>query len=111
MGDRANVILKSNGEQVCLYTHWYGTELPKTVQTALVRGKSRWEDFQYLSRIVFCEMIQGSVMSETGFGISQTIGDGANKVIIIDCDERSLTINNKKPISLEDYVKLESPEF
>jgi len=53
MGDRANVRIKDSGGTFHLYTHWSGTELPETVRQALLRGKDRWDDEQYLSRIIF----------------------------------------------------------
>ena len=52
MGDRANVVIDDNGSQVYLYTHWRGTELPEIVRKALTKNQ-RWDDPQYLSRIVF----------------------------------------------------------
>jgi len=109
MGDRANVIVKTNDEQVCLYTHWGGEELPEVVKAGLIRGKSRWNDFQYLTRILFCEMIQSDVMGETGYGISQKEHDGeGGRVITIDCDEGTITIKDFSPIQISAYVNKES---
>jgi hypothetical protein len=77
MGDRANILIKSvSGGKVCLYTHNFGYSLPETLKSAMIRGKNRWTDEQYLARIIFCEMIQSDVLGETGFGISHHIGDG-----------------------------------
>jgi len=108
MGDRANVILKSGDEQVCLYTHWCGHELPQIVKNGLIRGKSRWHDFQYLTRIIFCEMIKDDVLGKTGFGISQKKHDG-RKVLKIDCDNTTMSVNGDEPISLASYVNIDEP--
>lgn len=70
MGDRRNVLIEyENGLSVVLYTHWGGSELGETLARALVRGRSRWDDTTYLTRIVSCEMVKGSENELTGFGI------------------------------------------
>ena len=97
MGNRANVVIKSNEgtDQVCLYTHWGRDELPAVLRAALVRGKSRWTDAQYLSRIIFCEMTRGEQWEDTtGFGISQQLGDGADSVLTVDIDLQAVSIND-----------------
>lgn len=104
MGDRANVIVKTGGEQVCLYSHWGGTELPQTLRAAMIRGKSRWDDPQYLARIIFCEMAKGHEMDTTGLGISQTIGDGGNAILEVDVDKQTVQINQKPPISFDAFA-------
>lgn len=103
MGDRANVVIKSSGQQVCLYTHWTGSELPEIVKEALKRGKNRWDDFQYLTRIIFCEMIKDDVMGETGYGISQEEHDGGG-IVNINCDEGTIAIDSGEPVSFNDYI-------
>ena len=54
MGDRGEVYIKD--ENVRLYTHWNAHELIENVKLAL-RKKWRWDDPQYLSRIIFDVMI------------------------------------------------------
>jgi hypothetical protein len=110
MGDRANIIVKSSekegAEQVCLYTHWAGSTLPGTLKTALIRGKERWDDFQYLTRIIFCEMIKHSGESLdglTGYGITQKLWDGEDSLIFVAVDEQQITIGEKK-YSFEGYI-------
>ncbi len=103
MGDRANVIFKHNEEQVCLYTHWHGEELPNIVREALSRGKGRWSDFQYLTRIVFCEMIKGDVLGDTGFVITQDEHDGG-RTVFIDCNSATVRLDEGGEISFSDFV-------
>jgi hypothetical protein len=110
MGDRANVVVKADGEQVCLYTHWQGYLLPKALKTALQRGEDRWDDFQYLTRIIFCEMVGEDTKSNTGYGITQQVHDGNNQVIIVDVDTQMVKINNKKSVSFKNYIK-SSPKW
>lgn len=88
MGDRANIFFVDTNESeggtlrgIYLYTHWSGSVLPLILQSALRRGKGRWGDSQYLARIIFSEMIQEDVLTETGYGISTYIGDNEHSVI------------------------------
>lgn len=91
MGDRANVYVHDGDRPgVYLYTHWAGSELPATVVRALQRGQGRWNDDQYLARIILCEMVKGDEMGETGYGISAECGDGSDR--IVDVDTRHQTI-------------------
>ena len=77
MGDRANVFVRETRKEgvvgVYLYTHWAGRELAQTVYDALTRGRDRWDDGQYLTRIIFEEMIDEDRMGLTGYGISATM--------------------------------------
>lgn len=98
MGDRANILVKSNNEQVCLYTHWDGYKIEEVLKAALIRGKERHSDFPYITRIIFSEMIKDSLMEVTGYGISQYPPDGF--VLEVDVDEK--TVNG---VSFEDFCK------
>ena len=110
MGDRANIFMKEGttdeGEDygVYLYTHWGGSELPDVLKAALVRGRDRWNDLQYLSRIIFCEMVKGEEMCATGFGISVKCGDGNNNIIVVDAGSMEVTSKGGKVLSFESYV-------
>ena len=70
MGDRAQVkITSQDNPDLYFYTHWGAEKLPIVVANALNRGRGRWGDYEYLNRIIFSEMIQDEVLSETGYGI------------------------------------------
>jgi len=106
MGDRANVLIKSEGKEgVYLYTHWGGYELPQIVQNALKR-EERWDDEPYLNRIIFCEMVKDEIEGETGYGISGYVGDGDDRIILIDVNEQKISLNGIA-YSFKDYIKLD----
>lgn len=90
MGDRAQVGIKDGDHgTVYLYTHWGGTELAETVQAALKR-EERWDDAEYLARIVFQQML-GDDDGATGFGISTGIhGDIEHPLIVLDTSTRTI---------------------
>ena len=108
MGDRANIIVKAGGEQVCLYTHWGGSELPQTLLTALSR-KVRWDDFQYLTRIIFCEMLD-DLEGETGFGITNRVYDDEYGPLTVDVDNQTVRFDGEGPMSFDDYIN-SNPEW
>jgi hypothetical protein len=97
---------------VYLYTHWRGDELLGIVKKAIAR-KQRWNDVEYLTRIIFCEMINpikrpidvGTAMvvqaltDETGFGIgNQQHGDLNVPLIIVDTENQTVVVAAGKVI-------------
>lgn len=83
MGNRANIMLvlpKSYGPKaqnggVYLYTHWAGHDFPEMLREALDFGRGRWNDDQYLARIITSRVFRNLVDDTTGGGIGLTIGD------------------------------------
>ena len=111
MGDRANVYVKDFDQKsgTYLYTHWSGDELPQIVQTALAK-RMRWDDSPYLTRIIFCEMVKDAYYEETGYGISATVGDGDDRILVVDPNTQTIWRegNRNALLSFEQYV---SPSF
>lgn len=89
MGDRAQVKILPEG--VYLYTHWGGTELAQTVQTALKR-QDRWDDEEYLTRIIFSTMIKNEIDGDTGYGISTSQHGDISNLVIVDTGTQQVTI-------------------
>jgi len=103
MGDRAQVHIvaqkdKEYNHDVWLYTHWRGTELPETVSRAIDRGE-RWNDAEYLTRIIFSEMVKNDIDGETGYGIGNHQHGDVYRVITVDVDEREITIDGWRGIA------------
>lgn len=93
MGDRANVaILNMRGVnevgRVYLYTHWDGYRLPIVVRDAL-KLEERWDDEQYLARIVFQAML-GNDTGTTGYGIGAAIGDNNYNILVLHPDTQMI---------------------
>ena len=91
MGDRGNICVVDREDKIYLYSHWSGKYLPKTLQDALKRGRDRWTDAPYLTRIIFCEMIKDEVMETTGYGISAYLTDWNYPTIFVDVDKQTVT--------------------
>jgi hypothetical protein len=93
MGDRANIVIIEEiegadpHEAVFLYGHWSGYDLPETLAASLKRGEARWNDAQYLARIVFQDMIRDDE-GLTGFGISTRMCDNSYPLLVLDIARR-----------------------
>lgn len=94
MGDRGNIQVKESASDngVFFYSHWDGSELPHILALALKRGKGRWGDTAYLSRVIFCELVKGDVDGETGYGISTQECDPEHELIVVDDGAGTVTI-------------------
>lgn len=97
MGERTNIHLKN--DNIYLYSHWSTKEeLGITLKEALIRGRSRWSDPQYLNRIIFSEMIKNAVLEETGYGLSGKVLDGEVCFVV---DVENNTVND---VPFEDFI-------
>jgi hypothetical protein len=90
MGDRAQVNVIGNvgkewNTDIWLYTHWGGRELPATVKDVIARGE-RWQDPEYLARMIFSSMTRGQEDSATGFGIGNSQHGDVYRVVTVDTD-------------------------
>lgn len=98
MGDRANIVIEKDDEvfphPVFFYTHWSGSRIKDTLRSALLRGKDRWSDPQYLARIIFCELVKDDVEGLVGFGISTAIGDGGHLLLCVNLKENKVRERN-----------------
>lgn len=65
MGDRADVVVKNNEKQVCLYAH--NNSMSQVIEFALDRGEDKWHNFQHLIRVVFCEMTENNQVMTVNF--------------------------------------------
>lgn len=93
MGDRANIVIEADKGMfpypVFFYTHWSGYNIKSTLQRALKRGKERWDDPQYLSRVIFCELV-GKDTGISGFGITTKIGDSGHQLLCVNMKEQKV---------------------
>lgn len=109
MGRRAQVLVSDTG--VYLYTHWDAEQIERDVKTALAK-KWRWDDPEYLARIIFCEMVKGAEMAETGYAIGSKIFGDIEKLIIVDCGKQQVTVkdimvNEQYACTFDEFIKQE----
>lgn len=91
MGDRGQVFIEDTG--VYLYTHWQASELVENVKIAL-KKKWRWDDPEYLARIIFDTMTVGQHNQETDFGIGTHKHDDIWLLITVNCEKQAITIDD-----------------
>lgn len=91
MGCRGQVKIKDDyGDgSVYLYTHWGAEELKEDVALALARRK-RWDDSEYLARIIFDQM-KGNDVGHLSFGISTSEHEDNEQLITIDCKNQQVS--------------------
>jgi hypothetical protein len=111
MGDRGNIVIEDAEQKpiLFLYTHWTGSDLPKIVQAALIRGKERWTDPSYLNRILFSELIKNDVLDLTGYGIDVEMGDGGTEVYV--CHENQTVRFREKTYSFESFTDVDLTDY
>ncbi len=104
MGARAQVHIED--ENVYLYTHWGSGNLVNDVKTALSSqaGRNRWNDPEYLARVIFDVMQNGEQGGEIGFGIGGSAHDDLDyDPIEINCANQTVTVNGVTK-SFADFV-------
>ena len=115
MGDRGQVMVKMEGKDkaVYLYTHWNATDLIEIVKKAVAK-KWRWNDPEYLARIIFDEMVGDYQGEETGFGIGTSKHGDIWRLIIVDTEKEHIGIEdygkNKGSYSFENFILLPENE-
>jgi hypothetical protein len=96
MGTRGNIRVHDGIPErgVVMYSHWDAdTVLPQAVAKGLARGESRWGDFTYLARIIFCDLIRDDINGIAGYGLAADLRDvdGNDRVLDVNCDDQTVT--------------------
>jgi len=119
MNIRGNIcVLERFGGRVYLYTHKRGLETFGMLCDALLRCPTRWQDEQYLTRIIFCEMLRGEDLDGTAdFGISTFIGENDLPFFVVDSINCRVLMEDGRCLAtcpcagfvwtFEDFLKLE----
>jgi hypothetical protein len=129
MGDHANVVIRSDyrggnsapevgtHEAVFLYGHWSGCDLPEDLRGALARSSGRWNDAQYLARIVFDRAMRRDLDGETGFGITTRLGDNEYDLLVLLPEQQRLVrlpeaaYRERGFAALDDHKSISFAEF
>ena len=118
MGDRRNVVVDfGNGTSVALYTHWAGSDLPKTLARAIERSTFNSNDPTYFTRIVFTQMIidggDGMLESNSGYGIEPFVtgedtycGSAPGYDLLVDAANGTVFTDQTGEVTLGEFHKL-----
>jgi hypothetical protein len=80
--------------RVYLYTHSHGKTLVSDVYEAL-NTRKRWDDADYLAKIVFCHMLPVECWKDDkGFGIGTQLYVDVDMLISLDTQDQTITITS-----------------
>jgi len=105
MGDRGQVHIFYGRHKlqhnIWLYTHWDAESLINIVRNAMRRGEDRHGDPEYLTRIIFSEMIQNDIRGTYGYGIGNSQHGDVWRVVEVDCTTKNIIVYDNGYIVLE----------
>ena len=107
MGARTQVYIKDT--KVYLYSHWGSQRIRETIAKALSK-KWRWNDPEYLARIIFDEMTKSQHNTETGFGIGTKEHLDIDNLVTINCKTKQIIFKEsyketKNEYTFESFIK------
>ncbi len=95
MGARANVKVKQqDGNNIYIYAHWGGYNMPNALKGALIYAKDRWTDESYLTRCLITEICKGA-SGPTGYGVSTYKTDNEYDVLEVDSEAGMVRLLDK----------------
>jgi len=89
MGARAQIEVKQKPHSVFLYTHWGADTILQDTIKGMIKGKSRWNDSNYLTRILFDSLIKDND-GTTGYGIGTFQAGDIEKLIVVDTKHKEI---------------------
>jgi hypothetical protein len=98
MREKGQVLIKDVG--VYLYTHRNADVLILRVQEAMAK-EWRWDDPEYLARIIFDCMKGDDTESETDYGIGTERHEDIWTLITVDCKSQIITVEEYGKIAYE----------
>lgn len=102
MGDRGNIVLEgfpgSDGGRIFLYTHWGGSDIYSCLAKSLSsdRGRNRWDDSQYLARIIADDLWRPNRGNETGAGLGLSPCDNEHLYVVVNMAHKTVYLEDPK---------------
>ena len=94
---------------IYLYQHYDGYGLFEIVSNAIKRGKSRWNDPEYLTRIIFSEMLMSgsyddhNALNDTiGYGIGTSEHGDIDYLVTVNIDDQTIQVNNDPSVTFKE---------
>lgn len=76
---------------IYLYQHYDGYDLMSTVCNAIKKGDDRLDTPEYLTRIIFSNMIKNDIMGTTGYGIGTSQHGDIEYLVEVNIDNQTVT--------------------
>ena len=97
--------------RVYLYSHNTANELVRVVSDVLSR-QVRWDDPDYLSRMIFCRMIPKNKWDdELGFGIGTQLYKDVNMLITLDTVHQTIKISSAFETYITNSITMSFDDF
>jgi len=97
--------------RVYLYSHNTANELVSVVSDVLSR-KVRWDDPDYLSRMIFCRMVPKNKWdNELGFGIGTQLYRDVNMLISLDTVHQTIRISSAFETYITNSITMSFDDF
>jgi hypothetical protein len=97
--------------RVYLYSHNTANELVNVVSDVLSR-QVRWDDPDYLSRMIFCRMIPKNKWDdELGFGIGTQLYTDVNMLITLDTVHQTIKISSAFETYITNSITMSFDDF
>lgn len=95
MGCRGQIAVQQGNGRVYLYTHWTGDQVEEVLRSALRRSVGRWDVDEYITRIIFCELVKGDENGLTGYGIGLAQhGDTEYPIPVLNTETQTISFEN-----------------
>ena len=94
MGERAQIEIVQKPHSVFLYTHWGGKTVLSDTARGLLYGRDRWDDPEYLTRIIFDNLSRNAPFPTTGFGIGTCQHIDIDTLVTVNPDSYSIECRN-----------------
>lgn len=105
---KGQVYFKDTG--VYLYTHHDAEDLKENVIKAIQRRK-RWDDPEYLARMVLENMIENDFGSPTGFGIGTKQAGDISVLVTVSCRDGLVEVLEEKGKTAYTFPQLIKPDL
>lgn len=113
MGSPAEIVLVyPPASKIYLYTHWWDYEWPERLRQALLKGRPRWHDEQYLGRFIISQVFKDIQDDLTGGGVSTESSDGPQ--VFCDLGIQQVWYEGQQPhqgLSFSSFVAQEEADW
>lgn len=100
MNIKGNICVQERfGGRIYLYTHTHGFDTFDILKAALIKGKSKWNDEQYLTRIIFCELIKRDLNGISNYGISSFVAENDLPIFVVDVYNSNILLEDGRCLS------------
>jgi hypothetical protein len=107
MGNRSHIKIG----KVWFYGHWLGSDCFSVLKDALIQGRDRWGDEEYLTAIIARQLLKDDINGTTSFGIGTSChGDIEHHIPEVDCEKGRVLIRDldgkktKYSYTIEEFI-------